>query len=53
MEEPEDKPVDVVEPTTEPAVSQDITTPNCPSCGQYMDKTVAYVCRNKCGELKE
>jgi len=27
-----------------------ITTPNCPTCGEYMDKVDAWVCK-KCGKL--
>lgn len=29
-----------------------LTAPNCPTCGQYMDKVEAWVCR-KCGKLKK
>jgi len=30
-----------------------IKAAQCPTCGQFMDKTVAWVCKNKCGQLKE
>jgi len=29
-----------------------LKAPNCPECGQFMDKVEGWVCR-KCGELKE
>lgn len=32
--------------------SGDVKSPNCPTCGEFMDKTVAWVCR-KCGQLKK
>ena len=28
------------------------TSPNCPNCGQFMDKIVAWVCP-KCGKIKK
>jgi ribosomal protein L37AE/L43A len=27
-----------------------LKAPNCPECGQFMDKTKAWICKN-CGEL--
>jgi len=31
---------------------QGLTAPNCPVCGEWMDKVDAWVCK-KCGKLKE
>lgn len=38
--------------TEEAKKEVDLTAPNCPTCGQYMDKITAWVCK-KCGELKK
>jgi len=43
--------ITVLDPEEVNAVA-DVKAPNCPECGQFMDKVESWVCK-KCGELKK